>query len=65
MNAGESVLCIEHGGTYRAALPEFLANVTREFAAALEFPNTGVVVAEARGPEFVCVDWCGGVPTVP
>jgi probable phosphoglycerate mutase len=60
--AGENVLCIGHGGTYRAALPTLLANVTHAFAAAQPFPNTAWVAAEVRYQGLWCTDWCGARP---
>lgn len=59
---GETVVCIGHGGTYRAALPVRLTNVTHTFAFAQPFPNTGWVVAEVRDGSLVCTEWCGVIP---
>ena len=58
-----AMLCISHGGLYRAALPEFLEGVTREFATAEPFGHTAVVEAELRGNRLVCLSWCGRVPS--
>lgn len=60
--AGERVLCIGHGGTYRAALPAFFANVSHEFAFAQPFPNTGLVVGQIVAGRPECIEWCGEPP---
>jgi broad specificity phosphatase PhoE len=57
------ILCIGHGGLYRAALPEFLEGVTREFVAAWPFGNTALVEAELRDGRLVCLNWCGRAPS--
>jgi probable phosphoglycerate mutase len=59
---GERVLCIGHGGTYRAALPGFFANVTHEFAAAQAFPHSAWILGEARDGAAFCTEWCGVRP---
>jgi probable phosphoglycerate mutase len=60
--AGERVLCIGHGGLYRAALPSFFANVNHQFAFAQPFPNTGLVIGELVDGLPMCVEWCGVAP---
>lgn len=62
-NAGHPVLCIGHGGLYRAALPSFLVNVSHAFAHSVDFPTTGLVSAEVRAGSMVCTAWCGRPPT--
>lgn len=52
-------ILISHGGTYRAALPWLLKNVDRKTVLDLPMPNTGYVLAEKRGEELVCLEWCG------
>lgn len=62
---GQQVLCIGHGGLYRAALPGFLVNVTHAFAHSVDFPTTATVTAEVRTEALVCTAWCGRPPTAP
>jgi probable phosphoglycerate mutase len=57
--AGQSVLCIAHGGIYRAALPGWLPNVTLAWVMASDFPNSGTVVVELEAGLPVCRSWCG------
>jgi probable phosphoglycerate mutase len=54
-----TVALVGHGGTYRLMLPLMLANVSPAFAAATPVPNTGVIRAQYRDGQWLCVDWCG------
>lgn len=58
---GERTLCIGHGGTYRAALPAFFANVSHQFAFAQPFANTGLVIGQIVDGQPECIEWCGEV----
>ena len=55
----KTILCIGHGGLYRAVLPGFFANLSYEVASGLEFPNGGMVVGEVRNGIALCHEWCG------
>lgn len=55
----ESIVCIGHGGTYRAALPLVLTNVDHVFAMHHTMGNTDFIVAEGRAGGLVCLSWCG------
>ncbi len=57
--ADQNLLCVSHGGLYRAMLPVVLKNVDHAFAAEHGFPYTACVVAEGRADGLYCCSWCG------
>ncbi len=55
----EAIVCIGHGGTYRAALPLVLTNVDHALAVPHPMGNTDFIVVEERAEGLVCLSWCG------
>jgi broad specificity phosphatase PhoE len=56
----ENLLCVAHGGLYRAMLPEVLTNVDQNFIdsnGGIDY--TDCIVAELRPEGLVCVEWNG------
>ena len=58
------ILLVSHGGLYRLMLPLVLTNVDHDWAHDHPIGNTAYILAENRGDEFVCLNWCGVTPTV-
>ena len=58
-NDDEAVILIGHGGLYLTVLPTLLPEVGSRFAG--QYPNTGYVLVETKGEQFVCLEWCGTV----
>lgn len=52
-------ILISHGGTFFATLPWILKNASLAAIHKLPFPNTGYVLAEKRGEDLICLEWCG------
>jgi alpha-ribazole phosphatase len=63
VNPGD-VLIISHGGLYRLMLPLVLGNIDHEWANDHPIENTASVLAETRGNELICINWCGESPPV-
>jgi probable phosphoglycerate mutase len=58
-DSGARILCISHGGLYRAMLPQVLANVEDRRMAEHGFDHTSCLVAEWRPQGLTCVEWLG------
>jgi probable phosphoglycerate mutase len=54
-----NVLLITHGSLLYLMLPLVLTNI--DFTSVREFPmpNIGVIIAERRANDLVCLEWCG------
>lgn len=57
--AEAGIVCVSHGGLYRALLPLVLQNVDRERLARLGIDYTTCIVAEPRPAGLTCVEWNG------
>ncbi|MBN1936878.1 MAG: histidine phosphatase family protein [Anaerolineae bacterium] len=55
----KTIVCVGHGGTYRAALPLVLTNADHELAVHHSMGNTDFIVAEPRAEGLFCLSWCG------
>ena len=53
------LLLVAHAGIFHAMLPLVLANVGYAFGSQHILSNAGLVLAEQRGGELICVEWDG------
>jgi len=56
-NTGERILCVSHGGTYCAMLPQVLANMDSRQIVDHGFGHTSCLVSEWRLSGLCCVAW--------
>lgn len=50
---------VGHGAVYSSMLPLVLSNIEPQSLSGRSFPNAGYVLAETRGRELTCIEWCG------
>jgi probable phosphoglycerate mutase len=55
------IVFVGHAGIFHLMLPQLMKNLSYEFTRQHVLSNTGVVIAEYRDGELVCVEW-NGIP---
>ena len=54
-----NVLLITHGSLLYLMLPLVLTNIDLATVGEYPMPNAGVIIAEERANDLVCLEWCG------
>jgi probable phosphoglycerate mutase len=54
-----NIIMVGHGGFFYSVLPRVLKNIRYEDFYNLDFPNTGMVIAERTSHGLHCLEWCG------